>query len=264
MQTVFAFCFFISLIAFESSKLYSIVDLIVFGFKKFTKTTIFINKIKFSFSIRRCGGASLNPLRKTITEANKMGMYQYIREAWKKPKENLGDLWKRRLVRWRREDSTVRVERPTRIDRARSLGYKAKPGFIIVRQRVPRGGRMREKFHKSGRRPKTRRRKKVVSKNYQQVAEERANKKYPNCEVLNSYYVAEDGKYGWYEIILVDKANPSILADKKINWIADKQHTRRVYRGLTGAGRKSRGLTKKGKGTEKIRPSQRANMRKAK
>ena len=193
-----------------------------------------------------------------------MGMYQYIRETWKKPKENLGDIWKERLIRWRKEPVIIRIEKPTRLDRARSLGYKAKQGFVIVRQRVSRGGRQRPKI-RAGRRSKHFGRRKIVGKSYQWIAEERAAKKYHNCEVLNSYYVAEDGRYYWYEIILVDKAHPQILADKNLRWIAEKQHTRRVFRGLTAAGKRSRGiLTHKGKGAEKLRPSLRAHDRRGK
>jgi len=131
-------------------------------------------------------------------------------------------------------------------------------GILIVRQRVMRGGRQREKIRK-GRRSKHFGRRKNVDKSYQQVSEERAAKKYPNCEVLNSYYVAEDGIYSWYEIILVDKAHPQILSDKKLRWIAMPQHTRRVFRGQTSSARKSRGLRNKGKGAEKLRPSRTAN-----
>ena len=190
-----------------------------------------------------------------------MGMYKHIRQLWKKPKANMPELWRERLIKWRREPSTIRLERPTRIDKARSLGYKAKQGFIIVRQKVPRGGHSRESYL-GGRRPKNQRKVMILGKSYQQIAEERANKKYPNCEILNSYWVAKDGRYYWFEIILVDKAQPSILSDKDIKWIAEKQHTRRVYRGLTSAGRKSRGLrSNKGKGAEKLRPSLRAHGR---
>jgi len=193
-----------------------------------------------------------------------MGMYKYVRELWKQPKKNLGDVWKQRLIDWRREESTVRVEKPTRIDRARSLGYRAKQGVLIVRQRVIRGGRQRPTIRK-GRRSKHFGQRKDVDKNYQQVAEERAAKKYPNCEVLNSYYVAEDGRYFWYEVILIDKAHPSILADKKLSWIAGKAQTGRVFRGITSAGRKSRGLRgSKGKGAEKLRPSRTANIKRRK
>ncbi len=192
-----------------------------------------------------------------------MGYLKYLRAAWKKPKQNMPEMWRERLIKWRREPVTVRLEHPTRIDRARSLGYKAKQGFVVVRQRVSRGGRMREQF-KSGRRSKARRRLKIVSINYQQVAEQRAQKKYVNCEVLNSYWVAKDGKFAWYEIILVDKDHPQVLASKELKWISKPQHRNRVSRGLTSAGRKSRGLLNKGKGAEKIRPGQRANKRLAK
>ena len=189
-----------------------------------------------------------------------MSMYKYIREAWKKPKQKLGSLWQERLIQWRREPVTLRIDRPTRLDRARSLGYKAKQGIIVVRQRVNRGGKMRPKF-KSGRRPKTMRRRLVLAKNYQQIAEERANKKFKNCEVLNSYEVAKDGKYYWYEIILVDRDHPVIKADKNLSWTGKRGNQGRVYRGVTSAGRKSRGLRHKGKGAEKMRPSLRANKR---
>jgi large subunit ribosomal protein L15e len=190
-----------------------------------------------------------------------MGVYKYVRDLWKDPKNNLGQIWKDRLVEWRKEPVSIRIERPTRIDRARSLGYKAKQGYVIVRQRLTRGGRMREKI-RHGRRPKHFRRKLVLGKNYQQVAEERAAKIYPNCEVLNSYYVGIDGISLWYEIILVDTSHPAIKADKRIAWITEKRG--RASRGLTSAGRRARGLRNKGKGAEKIRPGQRANKRLAK
>ena len=76
-----------------------------------------------------------------------MGMYQAIRQVWKKPKENLGDLYKERLIEWRRQDVLTRIERPTRLDRARSLGYRAKKGISITRVRVKRGGRKRNEHH---------------------------------------------------------------------------------------------------------------------
>src|SRR3989344_5658055 len=104
-----------------------------------------------------------------------MGMYQYIREAWKKPRESLGDLWQQRMIKWRQEPVTIRIERPTRLDRARSLGYRAKPGFVIVRQRVNRGGRQRPKIRRP-RRPKAMSRRKDLTMNYQAVAENRAVK----------------------------------------------------------------------------------------
>lgn len=178
-----------------------------------------------------------------------MGMYKHIRELWKKPKKNLGEVQRNRLILWRKQPVTVRINKPTRIDRARSLGYKAKQGFIVIRQRVNRGGRMRPKPGR--RRPKTSRRSKVVNKNYQWIMEERAVKKYSNCEVLNSYYVGQDGKHYWYEVILIDREHPNIKKDLNLRRIAKQRG--RVHRGLTSAGKKSRGLRRKGKGAEKIR-----------
>jgi large subunit ribosomal protein L15e len=189
-----------------------------------------------------------------------MGLYQRVRELWKTPKASLGDLWKTRLIQWRREPSTIRIERPTRIDRARSLGYRAKQGIFVVRQRVMRGGHMRVK-PRGGRRPKRFRMRVDLKISYRVIAEQRAAKKFQNCEVLNSYWVAEDGKYYWYEVIIVDPNHPVIRNDPTLKWICEKQHTRRVTRGLTSAGRKSRGLLNKGKGAEKLRPSLRANSR---
>tara|TARA_Y100000310_G_C20694227_1_gene824346 strand:- start:1546 stop:2118 length:573 start_codon:yes stop_codon:yes gene_type:complete len=189
-----------------------------------------------------------------------MGVYKYIQDLWKKPKQN--ELYRPRLIEWRKGLSVVRIEKPTRLDRAKSLGYQSKEGFVMTRIRVPRGGRQRELI-KKGRRSKTRRRTKIVSKSYQTVAQERVARKYPNLEVLNSYYVAKDGLYYWYEVILVNPYSSMIKKDSKINWICGRQHTNRAHRGLTSSAKKSRGLRKKGKGAEKIRPSLRANKRRA-
>ncbi len=189
-----------------------------------------------------------------------MNVYQRIRELWKNPKKSLSGLWRERLIEWRRGDSVVRVEKPTRLDRARGLGYKAKQGILIVRVRVKRGGRKRPRPTKKGRRSKRQTIRKIVRKSYQWIAEERANRKYKNCEVLNSYYVAEDGIYKWFEVILLDRDHPQIIKDKQLGGIAKQRG--RVFRGITSSGRKSRGLTrKKGKGAEKIRPSRRAHRR---
>ena len=166
-----------------------------------------------------------------------MGIYKYIRDAWKNPKENISALYKERLMQWRKEPVTVRVERPTRLDAARSQGYKAKQGVFIVRQRVDRGGRQRPKIT-GGRRPKHFGRRKNLLISYQAVAEQRANEKYVNCEVLNSYEVGRDGEYYWYEVILVDRAHPAVLADKQLSQAASRQG--RVYRGLTSSAKKSR------------------------
>jgi len=177
-----------------------------------------------------------------------MGLYKYLRQAWKKPNEEHEAVQKQRLILWRKQPVTVRTVYPTRVDRARSLGYKAKQGFIIVRQRVDRGGRMRSS-DRGGRRPKAARRLKILDKNYQQIAEERAVYNYSNCEVLNSYYAGEDGKHYWYEVILIDRAHPNIQNDPELRRVAAQRG--RVFRGLTSAGKRSRGVRLKGKGSEK-------------
>lgn len=189
--------------------------------------------------------------------------YRYIAEAWKKPKQGLGPLWRDRLVEWRKSSVVERVEKPTRLDRARALGYKAKPGFVVVRIRIGRGGRKRSR-PKGGRRSKRQTSKKVVKMNYQWVAEQRAARKFPNMEVLNSYWLAKDGMNYWYEVIFVDPSKPEIKADKDVSWISNKKHKNRVFRGLTSSARKSRGLRKKGKKAMKVRPSLRAHGRKGK
>lgn len=183
-----------------------------------------------------------------------MGMNHYIGELWKQPKEQLGQLYKQHLIAWRREPATVRLEHPTRLDRARALGYRAKQGIFVVRQRVPAGGHKREDFD-GGRHSKHFRTTMILDKNYRQIAEERANKQYPNCEVLNSYAVAGDSKHYWYEVILVDRSHPAVAADARLAWIANPGQRGRVFRGKTSAGRKSRGLRHKGKGAEHMRPS---------
>ena|SRR3989338_2250746 len=169
----------------------------------------------------------------------KMGLYQHVRETWKHPHKNLGQLWKDRLIAWRKEESTVKIERPTRIDRARSLGYKAKQGYNIVRQRVLRGGHTRPQI-KSGRRSKHSGTLLNLRKSYQVIAEERSQKKYVNLVVLNSYEVGRDGKYYWYEVILVDPEHPVIKADSHINWICDRKNRSRVHHGKTSAGKSAR------------------------
>ena len=191
-------------------------------------------------------------------------MYDHIGEQWKKPDTSFKSPQQQRLIQWRKEENYSRIQRPTRIDRARSLGYKAKQGYIVVRARVRRGG-LRKHTLKGGRKPSAKGISKItMGKNTQRIAEERAAKSYPNMEVLNSYWVGEDGKNHFYEVIMVDPVHPAVMKDPKINWITDTTNKRRVLRGKTSAGQRGRGLRHKGKGAEKIRPSIRANQNKGK
>lgn len=192
----------------------------------------------------------------------KHSMYKYIEDAWKDPDEGyLKDLQWERLQEWRKEDNFKRIDRPTRLDKARKLGYKAKQGYVIVRARVRQGGR-RKSRPKGGRKPTSMGVVKIVSrKNLQRIAEERASKHYPNLRTLNSYWIGEDGSFKFYEIIMVDPHHPAIKNDPKINWICKDSQKGRAFRGLTSAGKKSRGLRKKGKGAERSRPSKRKTER---
>mgnify|MGYP000210641517 CR=1 FL=1 len=192
-------------------------------------------------------------------------MYGFIREKWKNidADEDMKHLMWERLIEWRKEPSFIRIDKPTRLDRARELGYRAKTGYTIVRARVRKGG-LRKRTIKGGRRPKKKGMSKItMRKNVQVIAEERTAKHHPNMEVLASYWVGEDGRHKWYEVILVDPMQPAIKSDPKINWILRPANRGRAFRGLTPAGKKSRGLVRgKGLGHEKVRPSLGANKRK--
>ncbi|MFW9906350.1 MAG: 50S ribosomal protein L15e [Candidatus Thorarchaeota archaeon] len=184
-----------------------------------------------------------------------MSAYKYVSKFWKERNQDFKQLRISRLIKWRREPAVIRIENPTRIDRARSLGYRRKKGYIVARVRVPRGGR-RKSRPKSGRRSKRMGVKRITPKKSRQwIAEERCWRRFPNLEVLNSYPVLEDGRHRWFEVILVDPHAPEIISDPKINWICYRSSRARVTRGKTSAGQKSRGLRRRGKGTEHIRPS---------
>jgi large subunit ribosomal protein L15e len=184
--------------------------------------------------------------------------YKYIAEEWANPEKSfVEELMRQRLIQWRKQHTVERIERPTRLDRARKLGYKAKQGFVMARTKVRRGN-MRKLRPRSGRRPKRMGVKKFKpAKSLRLIAEERTARKFPNLEVLNSYWVGEDGRSKWFEVILVDPHSPSIKNDNDINWITEPQHKRRVFRSLTSAGKKIRSLRNKGTGAEKVRPSKR-------
>jgi len=185
------------------------------------------------------------------------GLYQFIRQAWKKPDKTT---LRKRMIDWRKSNAFTKVDKPLRLDRARALGYKAKKGFIVVRVRLKRGGHKRPRPNK-GRRSKRLHARKNLKMNYKWIAEQRADKKYKNLEVLNSYMIGKDGIYYFYEVILVDPSKPEIKSDKNINWISKKK--KRGLRGLTSAAKKSRGLRSKSP-TSKTRPSVRAGKRRGK
>lgn len=164
-------------------------------------------------------------------------MYRYQAQA-KAPDQLVGE----RLVRWRKEHAITRVDKPLRLVRARSLGYKAKQGFVVARVRVRRGG-LRKPRPSSARRQRH-----MGSKLYTPhksmllIAQERAARKFPNLRVLNGYWVGEDGQRKWYEVILIDPNHPVVASDHNINWISHPTQKGRAQRGLTSPGKSMRGF----------------------
>ena len=191
--------------------------------------------------------------------------YSHIKEAWQDPSDGkLAELQWQRKQEWRDQGAIERIERPTRLDKARELGYKAKQGIVVVRVSVRKGGARKQRFT-AGRRTKRQGVNRIGRrKSIQRISEERAARKHPNMRVLNSYWVGEDGSQKWHEVILVDPEHPAIENDDDLGWITSDDHRGRAFRGLTSAGTKGRGQRTRGKGTEKTRPSITGNDRQGK
>jgi len=185
--------------------------------------------------------------------------YTYVKETFEKHEKGYQTPHWFRGIEYRKGRSIQRIERPTKIHRARTLGYKAKQGYVVVRARIRKGGAHKVR-PKRGRKPRAMGvNKYTTGKNLQWIAEERVQRKFPNMQVLNSYKMYSDGRHWYYEVIVVDPNHPVIKSDPRINWICEPAHKKRVTRGLTAAGKKGRGLYKKGWGSEKTRPSIGAN-----
>jgi len=130
-------------------------------------------------------------------------------------KDNTQQLRDRATI-WRKQNAIIRIDKPTRIQRARRLGYKAKQGIVVVRMRVGTGG-MRRQRPVAGRRPKhlgVVRIKADVS--MKEVAEHRVLQRYPNMKLLGSYFLYKDGMHYWFEVILADPSHARISKDKEL------------------------------------------------
>nr|CAD7437617.1 unnamed protein product [Timema bartmani]CAD7452139.1 unnamed protein product [Timema tahoe]CAD7586692.1 unnamed protein product [Timema genevievae] len=191
-----------------------------------------------------------------------MGAYKYVQELYRKKQSDvLRFLLRIRCWQYRQLTKMHRSPRPSRPDKARRLGYRAKQGYVIYRIRVRRGGRKRPvpkgatygkpKSHGVNQLKPTR--------NLQSVAEERVGRRCGGLRVLNSYWVAQDSTYKYFEIILVDPFHKAIRRDPKANWICNSVHKHRELRGKTSAGRKSRGLGKGHRYSQTTGGSRRAN-----
>ena len=137
-------------------------------------------------------------------------------QVWIKMWKDNSDELRKKATIWRKENAIIRILKPSRISRARRLGYKAKQGIIVVRMRVGTGG-MRKQRPRGGRRPKhlgVTRIKAAVS--MKQVAERRVLERYRNMKLLGSYFLYKDGMHYWYEVILADPSHKRIAKDKEI------------------------------------------------
>jgi large subunit ribosomal protein L15e len=90
-----------------------------------------------------------------------MGAYKYVTELYKKKQSDvlrflfrvrygrlhfrvIGVLMSFRCWEYRQLNVIHRASRPSRPDKARRLGYKAKQGYVIYRIRVRRGNRKKQ------------------------------------------------------------------------------------------------------------------------
>ncbi|RWW10095.1 hypothetical protein GW17_00026382 [Ensete ventricosum] len=163
---------------------------------------------------------------------NPAWLITHLYGAAKKQSDVMRFLQRVRCWEYRQLPSIVRVTRPTRPDKARRLGYKAKQGYVIYRVRVRRGGRKRPVpkgivYGKPKHQGITQLK---FQRNKRSVAEERAGRN-------------------------------AIRNDPRINWICKGVHKHRELRGLTSAGKKYRGLRGKGHLHHKARPSRRATWK---
>merc|ERR1719192_191057 len=73
-----------------------------------------------------------------------MGVYKYLSEIWRKKQSDVCRFIMRvRTWEYRQLPVIHKCTRPSRADKARALGYKAKQGYVIYRIRIRRGGRKR-------------------------------------------------------------------------------------------------------------------------
>jgi Ribosomal protein L15E len=132
-----------------------------------------------------------------------MGSFKYIHAnemALYKNDERKKDI----LKDVRSQPIIKRVDRPTKLTKAKSVGYRAKQGYIIVRVRVGKGDFRRPRPNHARRPSKSGIYYKLaVSK--EDIARERALNVFKNMVVVGSYFLIEDGKNKWFEIVLADR-----------------------------------------------------------
>jgi large subunit ribosomal protein L15e len=176
-----------------------------------------------------------------------MGAYKYVNELWRKKQSDvMGFLLRVRTWQFRQLTRVHRATQPSRIEKARRLGYRAKQGFVVYRVRVRRGSRKKPvaKGCTYGKPTHHGINQMKFQRSLQSIAEERVGRKIGSLRVLNSYWVGEDSTYKYYEVIMVDPAHTAIRRDPRIQWICEAKQKHRELRGKTAAGKTSRGLGK--------------------
>ena len=119
-----------------------------------------------------------------------MGAYKYLEELQRKKQSDvMRFLYRVRCWEYRQKNVIHRASRPSRPDKARRLGYKAKQGFVIYRIRVRRGGRKRPvpKGATYGKPTNQGVNQLKYQKSLRSTAEERVGRRASNLRVLNSY-----------------------------------------------------------------------------
>ena len=173
-----------------------------------------------------------------------MGAAKYIAKTfqneWKGVKDanyDYGSFLRKRAMGYRQDGlAVVKVEHPTNLPSAKSVGYKAKQGIIVARVRVRKGTGTHHRPKKK-RRPKRMGQAKLSRRiSTQGMAEQKASKHFENMEALGSYKVAEDGKFHYFEVVLADRTASTIVNDRQLRWLAEGQRGR-AERGKTFAGR---------------------------
>jgi large subunit ribosomal protein L15e len=193
-----------------------------------------------------------------------MGVYKYQQELWRKKQSDvMRFLLRVRCWQYRQLAAVHRASRPTRPDKARRLGYKAKQGWVIYRVRIRRGGRKKPvpKGQVYGKPKSVGINQLKNQRSLQAVAEERVGRKCRALRVLNSYWVGQDSTYKFFEVICADPNHKTIRRDPDSQWLVNPVHKHREMRGLTSANRKSRGLGKGHGYSKTIGGSRRANWK---
>lgn len=133
-----------------------------------------------------------------------MGSFKYIRDN---ERAIYRDRARKRELLLNAENGPImrRVDGPTKLARAKMLGYHAKPGYAVVRIRVAKGSFRRPRpMH--ARRPSKTGIYFNLANNKQRVAELRAARAHSNMDIVGSYFLIENGQYKWFEVIMKARA----------------------------------------------------------